>query len=86
MRIPIYQQDYQKKKAENYPKDRICFLGTDAAAEQDKATFRAYQSGYITLHAACERIAEANMLEEVTEEQFLKAAKMLGYQRRVRNY
>lgn len=86
MRIPIYQQDYQKKKAENYPKDRICFLGTDAAAESDKATFRAYQSGSISLSSACTRIAEANMLDEVTEEQFLKAAKMLGYQRRVRNY
>lgn len=84
MRIPIYEQAEQELRQKKFPPDRIAFLGTDVAATNDKMTFRLFHSGEITLREACMRIAEANFLQEVTEEQFLNEAKLLGYARRRR--
>lgn len=82
MRTPIYEQMKQAKRAGKYPPDRICFLGTETAADSDKATFKAYQCGQIGLQTACKRIADANYLHEVTAEQFLNECRLLGYQRK----
>lgn len=86
MRMPLYVQMEQSVRSAKYPKDRICFLNTDAAAEADKATFRAWQNGAISAQTACERIAVANALVTVTEEQFMNECKLLGYARHIKRY
>lgn len=86
MRMPLYVQMEQSVRSAKYPKDRICFLNTDAAVEADKATFRLWQSGGISMKDACERIAVANALVEVTEEQFINECKLLGYARHIKRY
>ena len=71
----------QKNRLYKYPIDRIPFLGNDTAADSDKATFKAYHEGVISLKSACERIAKANYLESVTETQFLNEYHICGYGR-----
>lgn len=84
MRIPTYELIAQKVRAAKYPKDRICFLSSEAAAIADQKTFKEFQSGMITLRAACIKIAETNHLEEVTEEQFMNECLLLGYARHIK--
>lgn len=81
MHSPKYYADMQKKRVNRYPANRIPFLGIESAADADKATFKAYRYGYISLTSACERIARSNYLPAVTEEQFLNEYRICGYQR-----
>ncbi len=84
MRTPIYLQVDQARRAQRFPANRIAFLGTETAAEADKATFKAFQYGNISVSTACKRIAETNLLEKVTEEQFLNECELLGYARHIK--
>lgn len=69
----------QKNRLYKYPIDRIPFLGNDTAADADKATFKAYHDGIISIQDACARIAKANYIPKVTEEQFLSEYNIIGY-------
>lgn len=71
--------ELQRKRRARFPKDRIPFLSFASTIEADRATFRAYEDGKISILRACSNIANSNCLDEVTEEQFLKTCEGLGY-------
>lgn len=73
----LYEE--QKRRQERFPPDRICFLRSATAAQEDRATMNAFRRGSISMVTACQQIAFHNKLDYVTKDQFLKAFEELGF-------
>ena len=70
------EQAFRQRK---FPSDRICFYTSANSAQKDQSDMADWKNGYITLQMLCVRLAKNNFLEEVTEQQALKALKDLGW-------
>lgn len=57
----------------------IKFKKSDAIATKDKTDFGNYVDGVITAKQGTARIAENNGLDEVSEGEFIRMARWLGY-------
>lgn len=57
----------------------IKFKKSNAIATKDKADFGNYADGVITAKQGAARIAENNGLDEVSEDEFIRMTRWLGY-------
>ena len=76
----------QRERAKKFPKDRIAFLSS--TADLDKAVLRDWyehgrwrkgESRKICKERAMKAIAENNLLDEITEEQFDNLVRITGW-------
>lgn len=71
----------QKARSRRFPPDRIPFLHNREVARIDAGILTDFRNGLIGIESACRRMAKNNLLDEVTQEQFLKLYRSLGYDR-----
>ena len=57
----------------------IKFVKSNAVAAEDKGVFNAYADGVITAKQGAKKIEKNNNIEVVTEEEFVRMARWLGY-------
>ncbi|WP_279194223.1 hypothetical protein [Holdemania massiliensis] len=57
----------------------IKFVKSNAVAIKDKEVFNSYADGKITAKQGARRIKENNDLDEVSEDDFIRMARWLGY-------
>lgn len=69
----------QEFRYKRFPKDRIAFLNTVRAVENDQNNFKAYKDGEITLKMLCIRTAMNNYLPDVSEEAMLNELRITGW-------
>ena len=72
-------EDMQLDRMLKFPRDRIAFMKSNNAVQEDLKNFKLWAKGYIDLKALCQATARVNHLPRVSEEQMINELKITGW-------
>lgn len=71
--------DKQMERMMKFPRNRIAFLQSSKAVQEDLRNFKLWTKGLLNMEALCIATARSNHLPRVTEEQMVNELKLTGW-------